>query len=86
VLRISGGKFGAGLGEGPPGIMLEMPLGGDDMAQEIVELGRLVDQLLIEEAGIPVVKDIADIEDDGMGTQRLQPWRALKRRFVLLIT
>jgi hypothetical protein len=66
--------------------MLEMPFGRDDIAQERVERRPIVDQRLVEIAGIPVVQDMPDIEDDGMRTQGLQPWRALKRRLVLLIT
>jgi hypothetical protein len=70
---MSCGKFRAGLREGPAGVMLEMPLAGDDVAQEIVERRLIVDQRLVEEAGVPVVQNMTDIEDDGMGTQELSP-------------
>jgi hypothetical protein len=63
-----------------------MPLGRDDARQEFVERIRLVEMLCVEAAKIPVVQNIADVEDDGTGRDRIQPWRALKRRFVLLMT
>jgi hypothetical protein len=36
--------------------------------------------------GVPTVEDVADVEDDGDGPAGRQPWRALKRRLVLLMT
>ena len=79
-------QFRRGLGEGPPRIVLEMPVVRDDVAQERIERPIVVDQALVEEPWAPVVQDPADIEDDGRGRRVAQPWRALKRRLVLLIT
>ena len=55
-----------------------------DELEPLPVFGDLADE---EAFGIPAVKDVADIEDDG-GRCRAdgQPWRALKRRFVLLMT
>ena len=86
IFGIGRDKLGAGFREGPAGVVLEMPFGRDDMAQEMIQPGRIVDQSPVEEAGIPFIQNIADIENDGARTARTQPWRALKRRFVLLMT
>src|SRR4051812_31477521 len=45
--------------------MLEMPLMGDDIAQECVESPIVLDQAPVEDPRIPIVQDPADIEDDG---------------------
>ena len=66
--------------------MLEVPVVRHDVAQERVERPIVVDQAFVEEPRTPVVQDPADIEDDGRGQLIAQPWRALKRRLVLLIT
>jgi len=63
-------KFAAALchhgGKGPPGIMLKMPLGRDDVIQEPFQFLRIVDQLFKQTAQIPAIEDIANIEDDGI--------------------
>ena len=64
--------------------MPAVEIGVLDEAQARVIVGDLPGEECI---GIPTVKDVADIEDDG--GRRLakgQPWRALKRRLVLLMT
>ena len=68
------------------GVMLEVPVARDDLVQEPGEPVRIVDQLRIEVADIPVVQDVPDVENDGGRVSVAQPWRALKRRFVLLMT
>ena len=79
------GQFRRRLGERPPGVVLEMPFRRDDIAQERIERLTLWDETLVEEPGAPIVEDVADVEDDGR-PRAVQPWRALKRRFVLLMT
>ena len=87
MFGIGSRELGTRLGERSTGIMLEMPFACDNARKETVERLRLVDQLLVEKTRIPVVQDMTDIEDDGPGTGNgLQPWRAVKRRFVLLMT
>jgi hypothetical protein len=44
-----------------------------DVAQERVERPIVVDQALVEEPRAPVVKNPADIEDDGRGERLAQP-------------
>ncbi len=66
--------------------MLEMPVDRDDVAQERIERPIVVDQALVEDPRIPVVQDATDVEDDGGRSRLAQPWRALKRRLVLLMT
>ena len=62
--------------------MPAVEIGFLDEAQSLGIVRDLADE---EAVGIPAVKDIADVEDDGRNA-RAQPWRALKRRFVLLMT
>jgi hypothetical protein len=82
------GKFSAALRdhgrERASGIVLGMPVEGYNVFKNPVALDLVLDQFLEEEAGIPAVKDVADIEDDG--AFNYQPWRALNLRLVLLIT
>jgi hypothetical protein len=78
-------ELGGGLGEGAAGIERIVPFPQADLVDE-AQARLVLGQLPGEEAfGIPAVKDVADVEDDG-GDARAQPWRALKRRLVLLIT
>ena len=42
------------------------------IAQERVERPIVIDQALVQDPGIPVVKDTTDVEDDG-GNQRVSP-------------
>ena len=84
MLRKESGQLGGRLRRRPPGVMLEVPFGGNDITQKPIELRRFGDQLRIEVTRAPVVENVADVEDDGRGLD--QPWRALKRRLVLLIT
>ena len=86
MLRMVGDQLGRGVREIAPRVMLEMPVGRDDLAQERIERLTLGDETLVEEPGVPIVQNPADVEDDGRGSRLAQPWRALKRRFVLLMT
>jgi hypothetical protein len=80
-------ELGRGLVIGPAAVERLVPavkVGFFDKAQARLIVGDLPGE---ECVGIPTVKDVADIEDDG--GRRLadgQPWRALKRRLVLLMT
>ena len=70
--------------------MLDVPFESHDIAQKQLKLVR-GHELFEELLQIPVVEHIADIEDDGpcataSRSRYDQPWRALKRRLVLLIT
>jgi hypothetical protein len=53
-----------------------------DEAQDGLVIGELPRE---EGLGIPAVEDVAEVEDDGFRCV-VQPWRALKRRLVLLMT
>ena len=86
MLRMLRDQLGGGFGERAPGVMLEMPLGRQDVAQERVERLTLGDEALVQEPWVPVVENATDVEDDGGRASDAQPWRALKRRFVLLMT
>jgi hypothetical protein len=86
VVWVLSDQFGGGFRERPARVVLEVPVMRHDIAQERVERPIVVDQALVEEPWAPVVQDPADIEDDGRGQRVAQPWRALKRRLVLLIT
>jgi len=67
------------------GIVAEVPITRDHVRQEAVELLRIGDQLRVKMPEVPVEQDVADVEDDGLRALA-QPWRALNRRLVLLIT
>ena len=55
-----------------------------DEPEALRVVGDLPDE---ESVRIPAVQDVADVEDDGGGSgDARQPWRALKRRLVLLMT
>jgi hypothetical protein len=57
------------------------------LREEAVALGLVGESALVEACRVPAVKDVADVEDDGGRSGPAgQPWRALKRRFVLLMT
>ncbi|XHS01628.1 hypothetical protein ACFB49_32360 [Sphingomonas sp. DBB INV C78] len=93
MFGVERGKLRAGLGKRPPGIMLAVPFEGDDARKKILQRRRIGDQAGVEVAGMPVEQDMADVKDDRFGSLRddgperiAQPWRALKRRFVLLMT
>src|SRR3546814_9380445 len=43
-----------------------MPFGGDDMAHEPFELGRVVDQLGEQVPEVPVEQHLADVEDHAL--------------------
>ena len=74
--------------------MLEMPFGRNDMAEEPSTMHAIGDQSVIKRPDVPTIKHMADIENDSTDlgaipsadSDRRQPWRALKRRLVLLIT
>jgi hypothetical protein len=64
-----------------------MPFRRDDVRAEPVQPIGIVDQLGVEVTDVPVIENAADVEDDGVDVAgRCQPWRALNRRFVLLMT
>jgi len=63
-------KLGAGLGERAADIMLVMPFLGDDLTEEPLQRRRIGDQRRVERRGLPVVEDVADVEDDGRGANR----------------
>ena len=79
-------QFGRRFGERATGIVLEVPLDRNDIAQKRLERLIVIDQTLVQEPGAPVIQDPADVKDDGRGPAHGQPWRALKRRLVLLMT
>ena len=86
MLRMQAAELRRGIGEVAAGIVLEMPIDRDDIAQERIERPIVLDQALVQDPRIPVVQDATDVEDDGGRRGAAQPWRALKRRFVLLMT
>ena len=47
MLRIQRSQLRRGIGEVATGIMLEMPVGGDDIAQERIERPIVLDQALV---------------------------------------
>jgi hypothetical protein len=71
----AGDQFGGRFCRRASRVMLEMPVGGDDVGAEPVEPVPVGDQLFVQETRMPVVKDAADIEDDGVDRsgQRLSP-------------
>jgi hypothetical protein len=73
--REAGDQFGGRFRRRASRVVLEMPVGGDDIGAEPVEPVPVGDQLFVEEARVPVVEDAADIEDDGIDRsgQRLSP-------------
>ena len=81
-------ELGRGLGIGPAAVQRLVPAVEVDSSMNS-QARRIVGDLPDEEGvGIPAVKDVADVEDDGASTVTRgdQPWRALKRRLVLLMT
>jgi hypothetical protein len=79
-------ELGRGLGEGPAGVERVVPFPQSDVGDE-AEPSLVLGELAGEEAlGVPPVEDVADVEDDGGRSFAAQPWRALKRRLVLLMT
>src|SRR3546814_13684364 len=66
MLREFGLAFGNRVGERAAGVVLEMPFGGDDMAHEPFELGRVVDQLGEQVPEVPVEQHLADVEDHAL--------------------
>ena len=58
-------QLGRSLRKRAAGIVLEMPFLGHDIAQERIERPIVLDQALVEEPRVPVIKDVADVEDDG---------------------
>ena len=73
VIRMRGRKLRRGFGEGATSVMLEVPVLGRDIPQKRIERPIIIDQALIEEPRVPVVQDVADVEDDGTrpGTHRV---------------
>ena len=122
MLRMLCGEFIDHRSDRASRIVLVMPVEREDIAEKMVELGRIIDQPGVEVADVPLEQDNADVEDDGVDRLHLiplahaskrprslpeplhenrsfktrrgpmgaplpdQPWRALKRRLVLLIT
>lgn len=56
--------------EGAARVVLVMPLTRDDAIQKPVQPMPVRDQLLIEIADVPIVQDVADIENDGIDVRR----------------
>src|SRR5690606_4697546 len=65
VRRELGGEELDGFGERPPAILLQVPFGRADIAEEGLHLGFVFEQRAVEVAGIPVDKDTAEVENDG---------------------
>ncbi len=65
MLRVQRNELRRGVGEVAARIMLEMPLGGDDIAHKCIERPIVCDQAPIQDPGIPVVKHTTDVENDG---------------------
>jgi len=84
-MREAAGEGLGGLGVQATAVEFEVPRDEIGFRQKALERRLFADQLPVEVARVPVVEDVADIEDDG-GDRRAQPWRALKRRLVLLMT
>ncbi|ARS28807.1 hypothetical protein KC8_16135 [Sphingomonas sp. KC8] len=85
MFRVQRGKLRTGLGKWAARIVLAVPVEGDDTRDEILQRRRIGDQAGVEVPWVPVEQDVADVENDGPELVA-QPWRALKRRFVLLMT
>jgi hypothetical protein len=47
-----------------------MPVAGNDVGEEPLELLGIVDQLSVEMPQVPFEQDLADVEDDGLGSVR----------------
>ena len=62
-----------------------MPFRRHDIAKKRVERLIVTDQALVRNPWVPVIQDIAAVEETA-ATAVNQPWRALKRRLVLLMT
>ena len=64
------GKFGAAFGDHrrqrAPGVVLKMPLFGDDMAEEPREPIRVGDQLFIQRPDSPFDQHPANVENDSL--------------------
>ena len=79
------GKFGRRLAERAPAVERVVPVPQVDIldeAQPRLIVSYLFDQKAVR---IPAVEDVAAVEDDCLSGGG-QPWRALKRRLVLLMT
>ena len=82
--------------EGQPwwaGVVLGVPVERQHLAHQAIEPRGIGDVAREEGARVPVDKHIADVEDHRGGAGGRwggrhpdQPWRALKRRLVLLMT
>jgi hypothetical protein len=71
MFGMSRGQLRRGIGEVAPFVMLVMPLGRDDVAQERVEQLIVVDQLPVQGSKVPVIENPPDVEDDSGRTRRL---------------
>ena len=63
-------QLGRCRGKGAPRVVLEMPVGGEHVAQKAIERPIVVDRTLcknlcVQVARVPVVQHHSDIEDDG---------------------
>ena len=72
--------------KGAAQIMLMVPGWRDDVRQKPIKRSRISNQLAIQIAYIPVEQHAAYIKDNGADWHADQPWRALKRFWVLLMT
>ena len=91
LVGMAGGEFTDILGHRQAGVTARMPFHGADGGQKILHR-RLVGTEVpaVHVARVPVDQHPAEVEDDhGHGVRpgrQPQPWRALKRRWVLLMT
>ncbi len=67
MLRVQRDQLRRGFGEVASRIMLEMPFMRQNIAQERVERLAPGDETLVQEPWVPVVKNAADIKDNGSG-------------------
>ena len=56
-----------GIGEGAARIVLEMPFARANVAQEHVKRLIIGDEAPIQDTRVPIVQDVADVEDDVIG-------------------
>jgi hypothetical protein len=87
ISRIDFAQLARGFIERPAAVQRLVPLPKIGVFDEFQARFVVPDLANQKSVGIPAVENVADVEDDGgrLG-RRIQPWRALKRRFVLLMT
>src|SRR3546814_4977428 len=73
VLGEARDQFGRGLSEGAAGVVLEMPVVRDDIAQERIERPIVTDQALVEEPWVPIIQNLADVEYNRRRARHVSP-------------